>query len=79
MSNPLPADIGSVWKLDEGAQAPRPRRPDEVTEAGDQQKQDYFIIAPGIGVSTTDHSHDGTNRLAMHRERLHSSRMTCES
>lgn len=52
MANPLPADLGAVWRLDEGAEEPRPRRPDEVTEVGDQQvEQKFFIVAPAVGVS----------------------------
>jgi hypothetical protein len=54
MSNPLPSDLGSVWKMDGDAEEPRPRRPDEVTDAGNESKQDYFLIHPSIGVSSHD-------------------------
>ena len=51
MSNPAPADLGCVWRLDPGAQEPRPRRQDEVTAAGEETQQDYFVIMPAVGVS----------------------------
>ena len=49
--NPLPADFGSVAVWDEGAEAPRPRRDDEITIGGsDPSSYNLFVIAPAIGV-----------------------------
>ena len=59
MSNPLPSDLGAVTVLDDGAEAPRPRRADEATVAGDEPAADLFIMHPGIGVCGGTASHDG--------------------
>ena len=46
-----PADLGAVSVWDEGAEAPRPRREDEVTVVGrDPKEYNLFVIAPAIGV-----------------------------
>ena len=64
MSNPLPSDVGAVFVLDQGADEPRPRRPDEATEAGEAEEQDYFIVHPGIGVSVQELENEQTERAS---------------
>jgi hypothetical protein len=48
-----PRDIGAVAVWDDGAEAPRARREDEVTEAGaDPSTYNLFVVCAAIGVSS---------------------------
>ena len=56
--------------LDDGAEAPRPRRADEAMEAGDGQEPKLFIMHPAIGVCCVAASHDGESFVHAPRERV---------
>lgn len=49
--NPFPDDLGAVMVWDDGAEAPRARREDEITTGGvDPDAYNLFVVAPAIGV-----------------------------
>ena len=51
-ANAAPHDIGAVAVWDDGAEGPRARRQDEVTEAGaDPSTYNLFVVCAAIGVS----------------------------